>query len=515
MRKNILFLSLLLLLSIASGSCKKIVNKKKRRKAPEVSSSEGQPSSNFHGRPQLPARINLDHRRFSRDGDAKIKRTFSYSKSILDKSSDRTFRRKQSPKKRKLVLKKQQLIRSKTLEKNWVDPISSSPVPVATYSPKIRQKNSPRRPQSARGFRQSRTMPRNASTFKVSTSRSTLNWRQFADNKIGNRQSKEGQNRSYRKLQSGGDHRGSSLEEVFPFHPKIEKCRWTLASAVETWGKSSSQADNAAMALCKAYNAAVMQYLASKVAKSKVGFQIETHKRDTTEMSEDNNMMNENITNNMLSRALNLTSKNGFLSSSQKVRLRFRSTTLNNIACFHSACGRPRLAIRSLWEARLLSWDEQQGAEGQSRVLDDAEIRTMLNMSSIYNRMGEYQKSLKVLIKACSSLRKIADSDIFETNHSNGNRIQANQLELLPIALYSKGCTHEHLKQWHKATKSFAEGLDYATRLLGTDHSLVRQLEVAYDEAKDEMDDVQQKREMRRSKMSKRARKRNMRNNLF
>eukprot|EP00944_MAST-04C_sp_MAST-4C-sp1_P007597 g7597.t1 len=129
--------------------------------------------------------------------------------------------------------------------------------------------------------------------------------------------------------------------------------------------------------------------------------------------------------------------------------------------------------------------------------------------------MGEYQKSLKVLIKACSSLRKIADSDIFETNHSNGNRIQANQLELLPIALYTKGCTHEHLKQWHKATKCFAEGLDYATRLLGTDHSLVRQLEVAYDEAKDEMDDVQQKREMRRSKMSKRARKRNMRNNLF
>ena len=190
--------------------------------APEISSSEGQPSSNFHGRPQLPARINLDHRRFSRDGDAKIKRTFSYSKSILDKSSDRTFRRKQSPKKRKLALKKRRLIRSKTLEKNWVDPISSSPVPVPKYSPKMQQKNSPRRPQSARSFRRSRTMPRNAKTFKLSTSRSTLNWRQFADNKSGNRQSKEGQNRSYRKLQSGGDHRGSSLEEVFPFHRKLK-----------------------------------------------------------------------------------------------------------------------------------------------------------------------------------------------------------------------------------------------------------------------------------------------------
>ena len=83
-----------------------------------------------------------------------------------------------------------------------------------------------------------------------------------------------------------------------------------------------------------------------------------------------------------------------------------------------------------------MSWDDQQGAEGQNRVLDGAEIRTMLNMSSIYNRMGEYQKSLKVLIKACSSLRKIADSNIFETNHSNDDRIR-EPTELLPIALYS------------------------------------------------------------------------------
>ena len=313
-------------------------------------------------------------------------------------------------------------------------------------------------------------MPRNASKFKLSSTRSTLNWRNFAEDKISDRRLNEDQKRNYGKLQSGGDHRGSSLEEVFPFHPKVEKCRWSLLSAVETWGKLSSQAENAAVALCKEYNGAVMQYLASKVAKSKLHFKAKDHNREDSVISENNNMMNENSTNDMLTRALNLTSKKGFISSSERLRLRFRSTTLNNIACFHSACGRPRMAIRSLWEARLLSWDEQQDTDGQARVLDGPEIRTMLNMSSIYNRMGEYQKSLKVLIKACNSLRKVADGNVFEANELNNNRIQANQLELLPIALYSKGCTHEHLKQWHKATKSFAEGLDYATRLLGTDH---------------------------------------------
>ena len=489
---------------------KKIQNKIKRRKSPEVSSSEGQPSSNIHGRPRLPARISLDQRPLSRTN-----RRFSYSKSVLNKGFDTSFRRKQSPKRKKSILKKRELQRSKTLEKNWVNPISSSPVPALKYTPKMRQRNSPRRPQSARTFRRSRTMPRNASKFKLSSTRSTLNWRHFAEDKISDRRLNEDQKPKYGKLQSGGDHRGSSLEEVFPFHPKVEKCRWSLLSAVETWGKLSSQAENAAVALCKEYNGAVMEYLASNFTKSKLHFKAKHHKRDDSVISENTNMMNENSTNDMLTRALNLTSKKGFLSSSERLRLRFRSTTLNNIACFHSACGRPRMAIRSLWEARLLSWDEQQDTEGQARVLDGPEIRTMLNMSSIYNRMGEYQKSLKVLIKACNSLRKIADGTIFEANELNNNRIQANQLELLPIALYSKGCTHEHLKQWHKATKSFAEGLDYATRLLGTDHSLVQQLEVAYDEAKDEMGRVQEEREMRRSKMSKRFRKKRSSNNVI
>ena len=99
----------------------------------------------------------------------------------------------------------------------------------------------------------------------------------------------------------------------------------------------------------------------------------------------------------------------------------------------------PEWPYAPLWEARLLSWDDQQGAEGQNRVLDGAEIRTMLNMSSIYNRMGEYQKSLKVLIKACSSLRKIADSNIFETNHSNDDRIQANPTGAATNCIVFKG----------------------------------------------------------------------------
>ena len=160
----------------------------------------------------------------------------------------------------------------------------------------------------------------------------------------------------------------------------------------------------------------------------------------------------------------------------RKARIRFRSTTLNNIACFHSACGRPRMAIRALWEARLLSWDEQQDRKITKDTLDGPEIRTMLNMSSIYNRIGEYGKSLKVLVKVCNSLRKTANGSGINENSSGSDMLPTNQLELLPIALYSKGCTHEHLQQWHKATRCFSEGLDHATRLLGTDHSLVHQL---------------------------------------
>ena len=69
-------------------------NKTKQRKYPEVSSSEGQPSSNIHGRPRLPPRISLDQRPLSRSN-----RRFSYSKSVLNKGLDTSFRRKQSPKK--------------------------------------------------------------------------------------------------------------------------------------------------------------------------------------------------------------------------------------------------------------------------------------------------------------------------------------------------------------------------------------------------------------------------------
>ena len=72
-------------------------------------------------------------------------------------------------------------------------------------------------------------------------------------------------------------------------------------------------------------------------SKSKLHFKAKHHKRDDSVISENTNMMNENSTNDMLTRALNLTSKKGFLSSSERLRLRFRSTTLNNIACFQGA----------------------------------------------------------------------------------------------------------------------------------------------------------------------------------
>ena len=489
------------------------INRKRPSSASKVnkkrSSSASTPQSNIHGRPELPARINLNQRPSTSDGTNRRNKRQSYSKSVLDSRRSRNsspgFRRKLSPRQQKKKLKRKQLLRTKTLEKNWVDPISSSPLPVLASPPPNGYGNLPRRPQSARRFKRSQTSPRRGgAVFKSNDRNVTIDWRQFDNNKVGNR--RKGGSKIYSQLQSGGDHRGSTLIEVFPHHPTVEKCRSSLLSAVETWGRKSNQVDRAARALCKAYNASVMQYLASRVAKSKI---LDKEKkgrnnRNTAAVSSASNMMNENITNNMLSRALRLSETKGFLCSSEKARIRFRSTTLNNIACFHSACGRPRMAIRALWEARLLSWDEQQDRKITKDTLDGPEIRTMLNMSSIYNRIGEYGKSLKVLVKVCNSLRKTANGSGINENSSGSDMLPTNQLELLPIALYSKGCTHEHLQQWHKATRCFSEGLDHATRLLGTDHSLVHQLAVAYDEAKKEMGLMQSKREQRRRRMGKR-----------
>jgi hypothetical protein len=400
-------------------------------------------------------------------------------------------------------------LRSKTLEKNWVDPNSSSPLPVLTSPGIDRRRRSPRRPQSARRFRRSQRS--GGTTLRVNEQNSALDWRQFNTNRIGGHQKRR--TASYTKLQGGGDHRGSKLMEVFPHHPKVEKYRWSLLSAIDTWGRKSSQVDSAARALCKAYNSSVMQYLASRVLKSRIIPSKEKKHRKLNEISSSNNFMNENVTNDMLTRALKLSHKNGFFCSSEKARIRFRSTTLNNIACFHSACGRPRMAIRALWEARLLSWDEHQKSKMTKDTFDGPEIRTMLNMSSIYNRMGEYNKSLKVLVKVCNSLRVSANMSGVESN-SGADMLPTNQLELLPIALYSKGCTHEHLQQWRKASQSFSEGLDHATRLLGTDHSLVHQLEVAYDEARGEMEVLQNKRNERRMKMGKSNRRSKTRGNF-
>jgi len=103
-------------------------------------------------------------------------------------------------------------------------------------------------------------------------------------------------------------------------------------------------------------------------------------------------------------------------------------------------------------------------------------------MSSLYNKQGEYEKALKLLTNACISLRKRTTLYV-KLNETNKYNCDSHPSELLPLTLYSLGCTHEHLCHWKDACQCFSEASGHAKRLFGPQHVMVQQCKEAHEDA--------------------------------
>ena len=293
-----------------------------------------------------------------------------------------------------------------------------------------------------------------------------------------------------------------SLEIVFPHHPKLEEKRALLMQVLCDLGPDSKRAADATENLCQMYNNVVMEYMATKLAgitpRQGNSTSEKLKPQNTLDVEETESIkpkpelgspMNDDTALDMLNRALNLTEPRAYFRYHRDLRVSLRSITLNNLACFYSSCDSPRMALKSLWQARVLWFDEKKKKNQSANMMASIEeVRTILNMSSLYNKMGDAEKALKMLSNACTSMRK---------------NIPPSANDLFPLALYSLGCTHEHLLQWQKAARTFREGFVRAEQMFGDDHPLVRQLKTAITDTQCKRDELQASREARRKKMKK------------
>ena len=375
---------------------------------------------------------------------------------------------------------------------DWTGTLSSPPSTLfntANCSPLV-----PRRPQSRRK-RRPRSRLGTASPLQKSRGELSVGAKidSFEQNRVGRRLRTPG--RMSATEERGGRQRPECvLKPVFPDHPKVEAARSRLMVNMEADGRLSKKVEDAAHALCTIYNSTVMGYLAGKM---NAGEPIKGHGGGAG----GEGMTEDEVAREMVGRALKLTEPKSFFTNAEGVRVGLRSTTLNNAACYHSACGRPRMALKALWEARMLSWGPFSDSATKGRPLDAPEVRTILNMSSLYNKMGDYEKSLKLLRSVCAKLRKKAPGKRAASEKQTSKKKVG---DLLPLALYTLGCTHEHLLQWQLATRTFREGYEYARQLFGEKHTLALQLANAYEDARDHFEKLQKERAERRAKMKSR-----------
>ena len=469
-------------------------------------------------RPGLPARLVLPERPMTTEQTylRHKHKAFDYTKSVLvttasrwDQTlrSDTSFDLNQIGKMTKLQKKKLQ--RSRSMERRWVDPISSPPKQRANarlliYSTGERAVIVPRRPSSAAPGGRRRpgddsASPRARRLIDGDGKRPTeIDWLRFETKRISAPVSP----RPSALAERGGRARDEPrIEVIFPNHPQIEMARTNLMNAVSRFGSVRHvQVSSFAEKLCQEYNNIVIRYLAGKLAGTSDDHAVLAKSTESTD---------DRIANEMLSRALNLTEPKMFFAKTEQLRCKLRSAALNNMACLHSSCNRPKLALKALWEARVLSWNGQKYALSSKRQkeMSTSEVRTVLNMSSLYNKQGEYEKALKLLTNACISLRKrtILYAKGNETSKADGES-QSN--ELLPLTLYSLGCTHEHLCQWKDACQCFSEASGHAKRLFGPQHLMVQQCKEAHEDAMVRNEVQMRERKKRNARMARSHRNR-------